>query len=91
MEIIIKIKDSNSIKLSIFCEKKEVDSLEWKDKNNLSRNLLKKIDVLLSNNKVGVDKISGYKIISDVPDSWTTYRIAKITLESLMLAKKIGL
>ncbi len=34
----------------------------------------------------GVDKISGYKIISDVPRGWTSERIAKITFESLMIA-----
>jgi hypothetical protein len=31
----------------------------------------------------GVDKISGYTIISEVPQKWTTYRIADITLKTL--------
>jgi len=33
----------------------------------------------------GVDKISGYKIISKVPRKWTTYRIADITLKTLKI------
>jgi hypothetical protein len=31
----------------------------------------------------GVDKISGYTIMSEVPQKWTTYRIADITLKTL--------
>jgi len=42
-------------------------------------------------NWCGVDKISRYKIISDVPENWTSARIAEITLKSLALAKKISL
>gem|GEM_PF-573975 len=34
----------------------------------------------------GVDKISGYTIISEVPQKWTTYRIADITFRTLKLA-----
>jgi hypothetical protein len=33
----------------------------------------------------GVDKISGYTIISKVPQKWTTYRIADITLKTLKI------
>ena len=35
----------------------------------------------------GVDKISGYTIISEVPQKWTTYRIADITLKTLNIDK----
>jgi hypothetical protein len=31
----------------------------------------------------GVDKISGWQIMSEVPQKWTTYRIADITLKTL--------
>jgi hypothetical protein len=41
----------------------------------------------LRKNRSGLDKISGYTIISEVPQKWTTYRIADITLKTL----KIGL
>jgi tRNA A37 threonylcarbamoyladenosine modification protein TsaB len=88
MRIILKINEDNNIKLSLFEGKKEKDSLEWKDENSLSRVLLSKIDQILKKNKIGLDKISGYKIISDVPENWTSARIAEITLKSLALAKK---
>ena len=33
----------------------------------------------------GVDKISGYTIISEVSQKWTTYRIADMTLKTLKI------
>lgn len=90
MKIILKINEDNSIKLSLFEGKREVDSLEWKDDSNLSRLLLLKIDQLLKKNKIGLDKIYGYKIISQVPENYTSFRIAKITLDSLMIGKDSG-
>jgi hypothetical protein len=91
MRIILKINEDNSIKLSLFDGKKEKDSLTWKENNSLSRILLGKIDQLLRRNSSGVDKISEYKIISGVPQKWTSVRIAKITFETLKLAKKTEL
>ncbi|MFH0930276.1 MAG: hypothetical protein V1814_03430 [Candidatus Moraniibacteriota bacterium] len=87
MKIIFTINEDKSIKLSLFEGKGEKDSLEWKDENSLSRVLLVNLDKLLHKNRLGLDKISGYTIISEVPQKWTTYRIADITSKTL----KIGL
>lgn len=88
MKIILNINEDKGIKLSLFDGKKEKDSLRWKDNSDLSRLLLSKIDQLLKKNKIGLDKIFGYKIMSQVPENYTSFRIAKITLESLMIGKK---
>jgi hypothetical protein len=87
MNIELKINEDKDIKLSLFDGKKEKDSLEWKDDNSLSRVLLVNLDKLLRKNKSGLDKISGYTIISEVPQKWTTYRIADITLKTLNIGK----
>jgi hypothetical protein len=63
----------------------EKDSLEWKDENSLSQLLLANLDKLLRKNRVGLDKISGWQIMSEVPQKWTTYRIADITLKTLKI------
>lgn len=86
MKIILKINEDKRIKLSLFDGKKEIDCLEWKDENSLSRVLLANLDKLLRKNGLGLDKISGYKIISKVPQKWTIYRIADITFRTLKLA-----
>jgi len=83
----ISISENSDIKLSLSEGKKEIDSLEWKDENSLSQLLLANLDKLLRKNRVGVDKISGWQIISEVPQKWTTYRIADITLKTLNIGK----
>lgn len=110
MKIILKISEDKDIKLSLFEGKREIDSLEWKDENSLSRVLLANLDKLLRKNGVGVDpvrksgntglkraksrnisngvdKISGYKIISKVPQKWTAYRIADMTFKTLNIGQ----
>lgn len=110
MKIILNINEDKGIKLSLFDGKKEIDSLEWKDENSLSRVLLANLDKFLRKNGVGLDpvrksekmaskrakprnisngldKISGYTIISEVPQKWTTYRIADITLKTLNIGQ----
>ena len=87
MTIILEI-GKEKIKLSFSEGKTCIIGIKWKENHDLSRILLVKIDELLKKYKVGVDKISGYKIISEVPKSWTTYRIAEITLKALMVAKE---
>lgn len=87
MNIRLYIKEYKNIKLSLFDGKKEKDSLEWQDENSLSHILLANLDKILSKNGVGLDKISGWQIMSEVPQKWTTYRIADITLKTLNIGK----
>lgn len=88
MTIVIHIKRNNIVGISISRRGEIKDSLEWKEDNNLSRTLLANLDEILRKNKLSLDKISGYKIISEVPRKWTTYRIAEITFRSLMIAAR---
>ena len=87
MNIKLYLNEDKSIKLSLFDGKMEKDRLKWKDKNSLSRVLLANLDRLLTNNKLGLDKISGWQIMSEVPQKWTTYRIADITLKTLNIGR----
>jgi len=91
MKIILKINEDSGVKLSLFEGKREVDGLAWKDENSLSRFLLVNLDKLLRKNKVGLDKISGYTIISEVLQKWTTYRIADMTLKTLKIGSSSSL
>ncbi|MCX6767063.1 MAG: hypothetical protein NT170_04820 [Candidatus Moranbacteria bacterium] len=111
MKIILDISKNSDIKLSLFSKKREVDSIEWQDQNDLSRVLLVNLDKLLIKNGLGLDphtnssgknkknknksakigggldKISGWQIMSEVPQKWTTYRIADITLKTLKIGQ----
>jgi len=86
MTIKLFIEENNFIKLCLFAGKKRVDCCQWQDKNDLSRAMLANLDKILRKNKLGVDKIAGYKIISKVPRKWTTVRIAEITFRGLQIA-----
>lgn len=116
MNLKLEIRKNNKIILRLADNRKVIDSSVWKENNNLSRTLLRKIDESLKKNKIGldpapipcklnnkkiekskviarknwcgVDKISGFEIISNVPKKWTSYRIAEITFEGLKIARQ---
>ena len=87
MNIKLYIGENSDIKLSLFDGKREKDSLAWQDENSLSHLLLANLDKLLRKNGLGLDKISGWQIMSEVPKKWTTYRIADITLKTLNIGR----
>lgn len=89
MRLVVNII-GNRARLDIVDREETIDSLGWEENNTMSRLLLVKIDKLLRQNKIGLDKISDYKIISEVPKRYTSYRIAEITLKSLMIARGIS-
>lgn len=87
MDIHLKIEKNNYITISLVDKKKVIGSVRRRESNSLSTLLLFEIDKILQKNEMGLDKISGFEIISDVPEKWTSYRIAEITLKSLVLAR----
>jgi len=91
MTIKFYIEENNFIRLCLFSGKKEIDCLEWQDQNDLSRVLLANLDRILKKSGAELDKISGWRIISEVPRKWTTYRIAQITFRTLGIARAGGL
>lgn len=91
MKIILNINEDKGIKLSLFDGKEEIDSMEWQDENSLSQLLLANLDRLLTKNKLGLDKISGWQIMSEVPKIWTSYRIADIAFQTLKIGSSFSL
>jgi hypothetical protein len=86
MKLIYLLDSNDNNELSLEGVRGKGAKIEWKGRN-LSRFFLCKIDQLLEKNHVKLDKISEYKIMSKVPENYTSYRIAKIALECLFLAK----
>jgi hypothetical protein len=85
MTLKLNIRENNFIKLCLSSGKKQIDCAEWQDRNNLSRRLLANLDQILQKNDVALDKIRDWKIISEVPRKWTTFRIADISLKTLKI------
>ncbi len=84
-QLILNI-EKNKARLELVSGRKVLDSLEWEEDNSLSRLLMVKIDEILRKNKLAIDNILKFDIISDVPKNWTSCRIAEITFDSLMIA-----
>ncbi len=87
MRVVLKIKNKNKIKLELFSQKNALDSLKWKENNSLSRDLLANLDKIFQKNKITLDKISSFEIISNVPRKWTSRRIAEIVFKTLKIAR----
>ena len=70
-------------------DKKELDFLLFPEENNLSDKLLSSISELLGRHNLFPKNIEATKLETDLTDGFTTYRIAKIIVDTLNWGKKI--
>ena len=76
MNIIITIKEKK-VKVSLFDEETEKDSLEIIEEHSISKKLLPSIEELLKKNNLEVQDIKKVRVESDQDDTFTTTRIAR--------------
>lgn len=74
--ILISI-DHPLVSAILFDDGKETDRITWEDDNNLSLNLLEKIDKLLMGNDLEIEEINEIKVDS-LQTTYSSTRIAKI-------------
>lgn len=74
---------NNEIQLVLKKEGKIVDRALFSDKHNLTEELLPAIERLIAKNKLDRADISKVRVDSDMPDSFTTARIAKIVANAI--------
>lgn len=77
-DIRILLKDKNSL----------IDKIILKEINNLSNALLRELDNIIRRNKLSKNKIENISVKSELPDSYTSARIAKSIVKSFVFAKK---
>lgn len=87
MDIIIGL-GKGKILLEINSGEKIIDHAEFVGNNNLSVILLEKIDALLEKNNISKKEIRKIFTRSDLPDSYTSARIAEILGKSFNFAVK---
>lgn len=73
--------DNSLITLSLVEKGRELDKLTWKDENNLSLNLLKRIDDILLKNKLKIEEIEKIEVDS-LQTTYSATRIAKIVAKT---------
>jgi tRNA A37 threonylcarbamoyladenosine modification protein TsaB len=82
-KIILK---NSGITIELRSNQKIIDSIKLENSNNLSEMLLGNIALILKRNKLQTNQISKVSIKSDIPDSYTSYRIAKSLEKSFNFA-----
>ena len=94
MKIVIKIKSGldrhAKIELCLMNGRESLDSFDFVEEHQLSENLLPSIDEMLKKNKLQSVDVEEMSLISDVDESFTTYRIAKSVVDAFNFAKKIA-
>ena len=92
MKIEIEIKSGEDrhakIDIRLLDGLKIIDSFDFAEERQLSERLLPSIDDLLKKNKLAVADIEEMTLISNVDESFTTYRIAKSVVDAFNWANK---
>lgn len=80
----------NKGNISVLLKKNQklVDEIVLKGKNNLSNILLTSMDCLIKRNNLSMNQIKNILVKSDLPDSYTSARIAKSVAKSFIFSKK---
>jgi hypothetical protein len=80
IDIIIKNRE-----ISIVLKKnsEKLDEISFPEDHNLSQKLLPAIDNILSRNKLDIKKIKKARLLSDIKEPCTSYRIAKAVVDGL--------
>ena len=78
MKIIIKYPGVTLVLI----DEKEIDRMEWKDRNDMSKKLLSAIDTLAKRNKIEIADLEKIQVDSD-QQSYTSTRIAKAVAKTV--------
>jgi tRNA A37 threonylcarbamoyladenosine modification protein TsaB len=66
-----------------------IDKIILVEKNNLSNTLLKELDNIIKRNRVPKNQLKIIYVESDLPDSYTSARIAKSIAKSYLFSAKL--
>jgi len=85
LKIILK---NSSITIELRNNQKIIDSINLENANNLSDMLLASIDLIIKRNNLRKNQVKRISVKSDIPDSYTSHRIAKSLEKSFNFALK---
>jgi hypothetical protein len=84
------ILNKNSVNLCLENNKALVDCDEFSHDANLSEQLLVRIEKLLEKSDLKISEVDDFECQTDQPESYTSTRIVRATIESFRLAKKLS-
>jgi tRNA A37 threonylcarbamoyladenosine modification protein TsaB len=87
MKILLEIKN-NWIKIILQDKQSILDEVSFPEERNLAEKLLPLIDQMLKKNKILPEAIEDFKVVSDLGENYTTFRLAKTVAEAFKFAVK---
>lgn len=73
-------------RLVLLNDDKEVASRNWSESRDMGRQLFRAIEELLSEQGIRPEDVAGFDIDSDMPDGYTSMRIAETVKKTYMFA-----
>lgn len=67
--------------------RKIIDQSVWKEENNMSQKLLLEIDKIIKKNKLELNGIKKIEVKNNIPNNFTTTRIARTVAKTFAYAK----
>ncbi len=85
MQLQLEVKEKN-IKLVLLDGEKSLDETRWTDENNLLEKFFPIFDDMLVRNHMIVEDIDEFVLDTNIPDGYTTARIAQTIIKTLQFA-----
>jgi hypothetical protein len=79
----------NESKLALLGDDREVAAKEWGESRDMGRQLFQAIDELLAEQGIRPEEVAGFEIDSDMPDGYTSMRIAETVKRTYMFAAEL--
>lgn len=89
MELIVFVR-SPQVKIMLVEGSNLLGESSWKDQRDLLEKLLPGINDLLTKMGAKITDVRDFRLDIDVPESYSTYRIAKATVETLKFCARDG-
>ena len=85
MKLQLELKEKN-VSLVLLDEEKLIDQEKWIDENNLLEKFFPICDEMLKRNNVNIKRVDDFVLETNIPDGYTTARIAQTIIETLKFA-----
>lgn len=83
LKLFIKAKE---VTLSLLNEEKILSEKKWQDENNLLEKFFPAIEEILKKNDLDISNLQDFVLETDVPEGYTTERIARTIIQTLKFA-----
>ncbi|MEN8252259.1 MAG: hypothetical protein ABFQ53_01615 [Patescibacteria group bacterium] len=88
MQVQLFLKEKNVFLVLLDEKNKKVDEREWTDENNLLEKFFPALDDMFKRNDIDINDVEDFQLKTDIPEGYTTARIAQTIINTLNFAQK---